>query len=257
MRWGAHPTTGAREGFFAEVAPVLVATAVGPRPRWRPGRRLSGQFGFFGDEDVLAVVAWAGSPRQSADEALAWGLANSGDRDLVLVLPAGAEAPTASRLPWITVPVRLFTYAEMNATAVPVEVVIPAKVEVLTTLRSWGWRGRGVDVVVDDRVRAWLEPLLAWVGQQPELEARHRQSYLSWHVQGRQVLRVDLARDRLEIRAGVRYSRPAGNQLVPLPVIEVTGPLSEVVLGSVTSVVAAAVERRRSRVDAGHEEHRL
>lgn len=37
------------------------------------------------------------------DQALAYGIAEAGDRELILVLPGGTEEPTRRRLPWLEV----------------------------------------------------------------------------------------------------------------------------------------------------------
>ena len=73
-------------------------------------RKLSEQFAFYGDDEALAIAGWPGAG-DTTDEALAWGLAMGGDRDVVLVLPAALVRPTLQRLPWVSAPVRVWTYA--------------------------------------------------------------------------------------------------------------------------------------------------
>ena len=60
----------------------------------------------------MVVVARADTDQTTADQALAWGLAYRGDRQLSLVLPANRAKPTLVRVPWLLPPVRVFTHCD-------------------------------------------------------------------------------------------------------------------------------------------------
>jgi hypothetical protein len=72
-------------------------------------------------------VARRSAKLRDADLALAHGLAYRGDRDLYLALPAEVVAATLTRVPWITPPLRIWSYTDTELT----EEVLPAPVEVL------------------------------------------------------------------------------------------------------------------------------
>lgn len=256
MRWGDHETTKARQVFFDTVAHDLVGRTIRPLPPWAGSRPMSGQFAFFGDGATLAIASWPGASQASIDEALAWGLAWGGDRDVVLFLPAGRAGPTLQRLPWVAVPVRVFEVpADEPLDAHPV--LVPARGEVLDEIRRWGPRGSGKIADLPPERAEWIKQLLAWIDSKPELSPRHRQSYLSWHVGGRQVLRITGSPSSVTIEAGVRYSNPAPDQPPPLPPVVLGTSLKQSQLESICAAVEGAVQRRASRLDAGHEEHLL
>jgi len=221
---------------------------VGPLPAWTAPRKLSGQFAFHANDEILAIVSWPGASQVSADEgadeALAWGLAYGGDRDVALLLPRGLERPTLQRLPWVRVPVRVFTFAAEP----PVDIdlaMIPARAEVLGEIAGWGARGKADLAQLGDVHTSWVQELIAWADANLELAGRHRQSYLAWHCAGRQVLKITPAGPAPTIEAGVRYSK------------RVHAPLTSEDLVRVQATVEAAIARRIRGEDTGHEEHRL
>lgn len=260
-RWAGHPTAIARRHFYADVAPGLVAAAAGPLPAWTDKPRQAEQLGFFADDDTMCVIAAGDEGNGSAadpDLALAFGLALAQDRDLVLLLPDGSEPPTLQRAAWVVVPVRIFTYGSTERDREQRDVteqVVPSRPDVLGTVRSWGWRA-GEDAELGDR-RAWVAHLVDWCEAHPDLAARHRRSYLSWHCAGRQVLKIRRTRVGLEVLAGVRYSKPTDGQLPPPPPLQLSGALSGERFAAVKEAVATAVEQRLTGTDSGHEEHRL
>lgn len=256
VRWAEHETTRLRQEFFDSVAPDLVAAAVGSLPIWVGPRKMSGQFAFRGDDNVLAVVSWPKATAVSVDEALAWGLAYGGDRDVVILLPEALARPTLQRLPWVNTPVRVSTFAE----AAPHDVapaIIPARTEVLDDIRSWGARGNEGYEQLGDEQAGWVGELITWIDNFAEVAKRHRQSYLAWHVAGRQVLKIARSRHGLSIEAGVRYSRPTPDQPKPPPALDVRGAVTEEQLAQVQTAIRQAIKRRETGDDAGHEEHRL
>lgn len=256
MRWGDHPTTQSRQVFFDSIVPAMVEKVAKGLPPWRGPRKLPGQFAFHGDDDVLVISSWPGATQGSTDEALAWGLAYGGDRDVVLVLPAGLAAPTLQRMPWVTAPVRVLTFDEADPGALT-PAPTPARVEVTATVAGWGRRGTGVVEALGDDQAGWLGGLIDFLEDHPNLDARHRESYLAWHAAGRQILKITRGRSRLTIEAGVRYTKPEPGQPAVHPPIRVTGPISSDEAALVRSVVEAALARRHGGEDSGHEEHRL
>lgn len=257
MRWGQHETTQRRQEYFASVAPRLVAAATGDLPVWTGTRKLSGQFAFHGDDERLAIVVAPDASQHAADEALAWALALGVDRSIALIVPDDRVKPTLLRLPWIKVPVKVFAVPEGTIDSVA-PCAVPNAGAVLDEVRSWGERGSGHDepsLAIEPT--QWIADLRAWADAHDALDPRHRQSYLSWHNAGRQVLRVSATKRRVEIAAGVRYSKPTADQPVPLPTVAIEGPLDDQMLNTIVRSVEEAIARRHAKDDAGDEEHRL
>lgn len=257
MTRAQHETVQARQAFFELSARDLVDKAVpGSLPVWSGPRKLSEQFAFYGDDDVLAVIGWPGAAAVT-DEALAWGLALGGDRDVVLVLPQAFAAATLQRLPWVSAPVTIWTYTMGDPLEV-VPAVVPAQAEVLAEVAGWGHRGTGGREELGDEEAAWVQALVGWLDAQPDLASRHRESYLAWHTGGRQVLKITRSRDQLRIDAGVRYAKPTAAQPAPLPSLRLSAALTSDQLAQVQATIQEAITRRHvGGSDVGHVEHRL
>jgi hypothetical protein len=259
MRNESHPTVVARRRFFdTDASRLAEAAADCSIGTWsKPPRQLPGQLAFYENPDVLVVVC--PPPPVASEEALAWGLVYASDRDLILVLPDVTALPTLQRLPWIDVPVRVFTYNPLDPATTIFEAPIPARVEILGEIRTWGQRGRSKPpsaVLGEDR-GPWIANLVDWLDGQPLIDARHRDSYLAWHTAGQQILKISRTRHGLELLAGVRYSVPADGQVVPVPPLNIDGPVDEAEFTVLTTTIEAAVSRRVEATDNGNEEHRL
>ncbi len=215
------------------------------------GMRTSATVCMLGDTDRLMVAVGPGENRTDIDTALAWGLAFQQDRDLLLVLPAGTEHPTLNRLPWIATPVRVFSY---DADLIPRPAIVPAREQVLADYRLQPVRNRA-----DHALGVWepaVEPLVHFAATHWALRPAHRRSYLAWHCQGRQVLRLRRTRTGVEVLAGVQYSKPTVAQPAPVSII-VDSPLTLHDRSVIESAVSTAVRDRFVGSDDTDREHAL
>ncbi len=237
--------------FAADRAARLVAGAAGPTTTLMPTRRVSTRLCMFTDDERLAIVVGPQEPAAKVELALAHGLAYVANRDLILVLPEGAESATLARAPWLDLPLRVWTYSPMDELALQ---VIPARVEVL---------GGYTDEIVTDAHdlgadgAKWVEPITAWADANPLLVPAHRRSYLAWHTRGRLVLRVVRAGPALAVSAGVHYTKPTDSKPAPLTLTPLTGPLSPEQVSAVISTVDAAIAARADGSDSDNAEHEL
>lgn len=208
--------------------------------------QLSRQFGWFHDPDRLIVVGCPSESQRDLDFGLGFGLAHAGDRQLILVLPAGSEEPTRRRLPWLDSSVALYTYGP-DRTPVPVSPL--SRHEVRASL---------VDKVVStthqlgDRA-TWVARLTQWAEDCPELVPAHRQSYLAWHCRGRMIVKIRRARGRLVVTAGVHHS---SQDLAPEPVA-ITSTLEPEAFHRLVATASAAIADRLEGVDTDNAEHQL
>lgn len=232
---------------FAPRARALAAVLGAPSTVF--GKRLPAQGSWFIDDDVLAVVGGPHENQPGIDLLLAYGLAWAQDRDLWLILPEGRHAPTLARLPWIDPHVRLLTFNDAD----PVEQAIPPRATVLKSLGDPLTKGlhnlKKRDV--------WVADLVAWLEDPARgLVEASRGSYRAWHIEGRQILRIERTRSGLRIVGGVNYSKPVGDQRPPVKT-DITGPLTTVDLGALQAAVEWAIARRLDGSDDTHLEHRL
>ncbi len=215
------------------------------------GMRTSATVCMLGDAQHLMVAVGTGENQSDIDAALAWGLAFQQDRDLLVVLPAGTEQPTLNRLPWIATPVRVFVY---DADLIPRPGIVPAREQVLADYRMQPVRNRA-----DHALGVWepaVEPLVHFAETHWALRPAHRRSYLAWHCQGRQVLRLRRTRTGVEVLAGVQYSKPTVAQPAPVTII-VDSPLTLHDRSVVESAVSTAVRDRFVGSDDTDREHAL
>jgi len=242
----ALPKDQERRDFVDHVAPGLAASVAKDLVSWSTSVPLSTQFGWFDDGDRLIVVGCPGESQRDLDLGLAYGLAHAGDRELVLVLPLGAEAGTQRRLPWLDTHVALHVHD--GTTAQPVAPL--ARHEVLA----------GYDDVIaagthqlGDRA-AWVDRLATWADTCPELVAAHRKSYLAWHCRGRMLLKIRRSRAAgLTVTAGVHHTADA---LAPEPVV-LAGDLTASEHHRLIAVVSAGIADRLDGVDVANAEHLL
>lgn len=231
-----------------ERAAALAAGASAVSTAFKSPHRLSTRFHFFGDDGTLTVVAKPTGTQKDVDHGLAYGLAHHQDRDLVLVLPAGMEAPTLSRVPWLDVPVFVWTYDPSDAAAQPRQVAIPSRAEVLAGFS---------DALETSEHRLaeraeWVARLAAWADANPDLVPAHRKTYHCWQCHGRAVLKIHRHRRGVAVRAGVQYSKQ------PIAFDEVLGSaMSSVQFDAVVHAVGRAVADRLGGKDVDDVEHRL
>ncbi len=225
-------------------------TAIGgPGTPFKPAapERLSARCSWFADDDRLVLVTRDGGPPADAEHALAYGLAYSGNRELWIVTTSAGAELLRSRLPWLSVPVRVFAVDGGD-----ISPVLPsAKQEVLRAVDD-----PLADAVVQlDERAAWVTELVDWADAAPSLHAVPRSQYLSWHCDGRQVLSIRAHGSGLKLVAGVDAKHPAvGSE--PF-VVTVEGPLTHAMTLRLTAAAAQAAANRLDGVDVGHAEHLL
>jgi hypothetical protein len=261
-----HPKNQRKSEFFGQHALDLIKTAIPQSQLW-PGSRLSEQFKFYGNDDIVAIIGWPGAG-EANNEALAWGMSLGTDRHVVLVLPEERASATLQRLPWIKTDVEVWAYNPTDPAGV-VSAAIPSKHEVLGQIHDWGPRGAGYSLErVDDETlsrtlfhekAAWVESLVGWVNtHHHDLAPRHRGHDLIWKSMGRQVLRISRHRGGLRILAGTRYSKPRSDQQKPPPPLDLLSELTDEQCGALKATIETAITNRQpGGSDGGHEEHRL
>jgi hypothetical protein len=248
QRWHAKVSVApdslaeARYLFAADRALRLACEVGGPEQRWVPEQRVSTRLCMFGDDDRLVIVVGPQEPIERVDLALAYGLAYAGDRDLVLVLPAGSERATVMRAPWIDVPLEVWVFDAFDQ---PVYQVLPYPDEVLGRYRDEVVTGGYV--LGPDRA-AWVDDVVKWADRNPDLIPGHRPGQLAWQCRGKVVLRIAPRGAKVEAIAGVQHAQPPDGH--PPAVAELlAAPLSP---GGVVRLLAAneaAVARRLSSAD--------
>lgn len=149
------------------------------------------------DSALVAVIPSTGEA-EACDEVLAYALAWQHDRDLLLVVPKTMQVQLATRLPWLGTTVRLYTYDGQSG---PTPVSALSRAEVLDRLRDLTIRKSRIPNLTDEQ-REWLATI-----DTTGLVA-HERSYLSWHHEGLQVLKVSTVRGGLRVQAGVQYTNP-------------------------------------------------
>ncbi len=215
---------------------------------WVPGFRLTQKAEWFSTSaGRLIVVVGDHESARDADAILGFALGVMGDVTADLVLPAGKEATTLRRLPFLTYPIRVWTHKD-GATA---EMVVPARKEVFSFYDD--------DLVLGDHDLGdsadWITDLVAWADA--ELDPAHRPSYLSWHYQGRKVLQVRRAGSVLNVVAGTQYKDAADRDLPTAIDIQVEDHLSKLQEQRLMDAIERAIADRQSRLDDANMEHRF
>ena len=225
----------------------LAKLAGGPTAPFEVKGRLSSLCSFFADDDQLMVVAKRHVDQVAADLALAWGLAYRGDRQLSVVLPESLAVPSLLRAPWLVPTVRVFTYVNDHVD----EPAPLTQTESIAGYRHWV---QDAPAKLGDKA-TWLAPLLEWLQTVPGMDAVERNSYIAWHVYGRQVLKITPGKNQLTVVAGVdAQSEFHGKKPIKLTL---TGPAPDHVILRLIAATALAAADRSEGVDNTHVEHRL
>lgn len=230
-------------------ASKLAAAIGGPTDRFKPTQRLSTLCHFFADEHRMVVVARSDVDQTAADLALAWGLAYRGDRQLSVVLPANRATPTRVRAPWLVPPIRVFVYDGD-------EVSEPLPMTEHDSIESFRSRTIGQPKVaaLGDK-SGWVQSVLDWADIAPGVEVIERKSYVSWHVAGRQVLKMIPTAKRLTVIAGVDSTKPENWD--PAVKVILQGHAEDHVQHAIVAAAARAASARLAGIDSGHHEHKM
>lgn len=221
----------------------------GPTEPFQCKEKLSSKFGFFANQNELLLIADPRIDQLDADLGLAYGLAFLNGRTLSLVLPVGLEIPTKVRIPWFLAEVKLYVFGEGKVTLC----------EKLTEEKS-------IDFCVDtprNKVKStqvlmhptWIENIVDWISKKPEVRRTDRPGYAAWHCEGRQILKVSSARNKLTIFAGVQSKEPDGYG--ESWILEITKVMDKSEEERIRYCIDEAIKRRIAGLDAGHEEHKL
>lgn len=248
----------ARAGRIASA--VLGSTAVAHDP----GTRVSSTISLWTEPggEALAVVVSPIEELAAVEAALAYGLTFQGDRDLGLVVPdttftvrglgeVTAANPALRRAALIATPVRVWSYGQDDEV---VEHVVPPVHDVLAACRLDPTIPVGEHQLGERR--GWVAELITRADSDPALVEAHRDSYLSWHCAGRQVLSIRRATGGLLATCGVDYSAHRGDQPPPT-VLCLSGLLEPDELDAAWRAVEQAVSRRQDRADDEDLEQRL
>ena len=257
------PTQQHRYRFAARRGPPLARAALAlgrdEHSKLQPvlpshGERISSRIVTFVDDsdERLVVVVGCQEPPKETQLALAYSLALLNERELRLVLPAGTEWPTLSRLPWLDISARVFVHNGDDPESVR-EVPIPTRPMVFDQHSD-----KIVTHIADLGDRAeWVCEFTDQADAHPELVTAHRPSYLAWHCRGRSVLDIRRTKPGLGIRAGVVSSKPGDTPFSPGVELDIGGPLKNSEHASLVRGVEVAVAERLDGTDATHAEHRF
>lgn len=203
--------------------------------------------------DVLVVVVGSHEDPSVMDDVLAYALAWQRDRDLALVVPAGHEPATLSRLAWIDGCVRVFAYGpELR----PRPAIILSRQETLDAARELHRDDERNHALGD--AETLLSGLLDWVRRQP-LKEEARANYIAWKCDGVQVLRASVRAYHVDLVVGVDYTGrlPPGTQPALQREVSAKTPLRPEEIAEMQRRISAAVERRQDPSDVSYQEHRL
>lgn len=215
---------------------------------FRPGKAMTKYAHWFTDREDSALVAvvMPGDKPTAGDDVLAYGLAWQQDRDLLLVLPDNMTGDTRTRIAWLGTETRLWQY---DGEGDPLPVPKASRFERLGHLRDLPPR-ETKSIVLGGEHEEWIAPI------DTDDLTPHNRSYLSWHHDGLQVLKVSKTKTGLRIQAGVQYGgqrRPPGRE----PFDKVfTAPPTPCELAVINAKVQLAVEDGGAlNVDMG--EHKM
>lgn len=233
--------------FASDQAPGLAHRVASSARPFVTGSKLTATCNFFADRARLVIVVGGHEKSSDVDKALAYGLAWSGDRDLMLVLPSGREAPTLRRAAFLDTAVRVFTYGvDWLEHPIPAQrsVVDSFTDQLVTNVHDLGDRG------------PWVAALVGWADSHPQLRRAHRPSYLAWHCLGRMVVKVVRSHGALRVSAGV-HTVADNSAYAPLVRLAVAEPLTREELLDLQDAASTAIADRTSGRDTGHREHLL
>jgi hypothetical protein len=213
------------------------------------GRGRSDRYVWFGNDEALTLVVGA-HEAHDVDTALAIGLAERRERKLRLVLPRSWHEPTLHRWPWLRddLPLEVWTHADGSATALD----RPTQDETSQLARS----SEEPALFLGEQKTAWVEPLMRWAGDHPDLDPSHRRGVRAWQCRGQRVLRIEPSTAGVTIVAGIDWGTNSPHE-TPEPLPQITGPLGPEELSEVQKRVQQGCEERLRGIARKPDEHWL
>jgi hypothetical protein len=160
------------------------------------------------------------------------------------------SSPIAARLAYVATPIRVWAIGDDR---IAVETPVPSVREAIAEARTRSLR-RGEQHDLGERA-PWVSGLIAGANGHWALVQAHRDSYLSWHCAGRQVLKLTRRRDGVHIEAGVQYRKPPADR-TPFAYTATT-PLTNGQRAQAEAAIALAVSDRLTGRDSTHVEHQM
>lgn len=211
---------------------------------------------------LLVALRAEGASTRRADQALAWGLAYCGDRELVLCFPDARLADGARARLWaFSVQARIIV---RTADGGVTEVLAYPRSERLA--RVCEKDAGGTDTARALRIDApalpeWadLGGIAHWAEEQGAARA-DRHSYLAWHFDGRKVVQLRVRGDKVLLSAGVHTgSHPELFGLGAAAPAEAVGSGEELTAAwtRLRPVAEAAIAARKAGTDAWNREHKF
>jgi hypothetical protein len=241
------------EKAFAATASALAARAGLPTEPFRAtGFPLPSQLVFFQDRNRLVVLVGLEESSSTVDSALVYGLAHAGDRDLVLVLPAGQQTATAARSTFLDRSIRIYTHDGHEATAL----VLPRRRAALDGLKEPHDRLRFRVHRLNGDQKAWVSELIGWAERNVDLTSAHRVNYLAWLCDGRRVLTIKKSGTGLDVVAGVSRSNPHPGDRPPVTAL-LAGAPDPALVTQMKTEIGACIDESLSEADKRHGANRL
>jgi hypothetical protein len=210
----------------------------------------------FGHTDTKGV-AW---------EMLAFGLEyvqRHGKERLVLVLPKRAAEISALRAALLT-PSLVDVWRPVRGGGLA-KVELPAFGDAVATLGATKMSVRlRPDPMDTSALPVWALALGDWI-ESRAVERVRTDNYWSWHYRGRELLKIEpkggKVTKRFKVTAGVKFSganvEKYGSDTSTTILVDIESSPSEGQVVQLRRQVDAAIDRRRSKHDAGHSEHML
>lgn len=231
----------------AKADPLAAQVGAAAGARLRPQHGRTTRFVWYQDDSTLTLVAGA-QEAKACDLALAIGLGTRGQRALRLVLPRGWHEPTLHRWAWLNdeLPLHVWTHCDDTVTATQ----RPTREATLRSVEG----GEEPALHLGDRT-SWVEPLMRWAGEQPDLDPAHRRDVRAWQCRGQRVLRIHRIGGGLTVIAGIDWG---ANSAHASPVrLLLTGPLIVDQEQQIKDAVLAGCAQRLTGVAHKADEHWL
>lgn len=172
----------------------------------------------------------------------------NGKRLLRLVLAEGWHEPTLHRWAWLRDDLPLQVWVHNGATATPVNRPSREHTKALV-------QGAEEPALHLQERTTWIESLMRWAGQQPDLDAAHRRDVRAWQCRGQRVLRIRRTSEGLDVLAGIDWG---ANSPHPTPdPISLPAPMTPEQEQTARELVLAGCEQRLSGVAHREDEHWL